>query len=310
MCSKTRSQRVNHGISSAACDQNASGSRSPSSIRVLYLCRQFHACLRAQDDSGYTQRPGGFLRFPGRERGRPRARPRRDGGPRQLERRRRRHSRGLFQRQLQGCPRGNGRRKIMRRMPLIAGIDVAGTVESSTDARFAPGNRVLVTGYDLGVAHDGGFSERCRVPGDWVVPVPDGLSLHDAMATAPPASRPRWPCCGSSAMASHQDRVPSPSPEPPAASAASPPPSWRGWATRSWPSPARTISTTTCADWARARCARGTRIDLGTRPLEKATWAGAVDAVGGDSAGLAAAYGTGERRRREHGAHGRHRSPS
>ena len=75
-----------------------------------------------------------------------------------------------------------GAGKIMRRMPLIAGIDVAGTVESSTDARFTPGDRVLVTGYDLGVAHDGGFAERCRVPGDWVVPVPDGLSLLDAMA--------------------------------------------------------------------------------------------------------------------------------
>jgi acrylyl-CoA reductase (NADPH) len=65
-----------------------------------------------------------------------------------------------------------GTGKIMRRMPLIAGIDVAGTVESSHDPRFAPGDAVLVTGYDLGVAHDGGFAARCRVPGDWVVPVP------------------------------------------------------------------------------------------------------------------------------------------
>ena len=51
-----------------------------------------------------------------------------------------------------------GAGKIMRRFPLIGGIDVAGTVESSTDARFKAGDPVLVTGYDLGVAHDGGYA--------------------------------------------------------------------------------------------------------------------------------------------------------
>ena len=51
-----------------------------------------------------------------------------------------------------------GTGKIVRRFPLIAGIDVSGTVESSADARFAAGDQVLVTGYDLGVAHDGGYA--------------------------------------------------------------------------------------------------------------------------------------------------------
>ena len=59
---------------------------------------------------------------------------------------------------------------------------MSGTVESSRDARFAPGDPVLVTGYDLGVAHDGGYAGFVRVPGDWVVPLPDGLSLFEAMA--------------------------------------------------------------------------------------------------------------------------------
>jgi len=75
-----------------------------------------------------------------------------------------------------------GAGKIIRRFPCVGGIDVAGIVESSVDARFKPGDAVLVTGYDMGVAHDGGYSELVRVPADWVVRLPPGLSLHDAMA--------------------------------------------------------------------------------------------------------------------------------
>jgi NADPH2:quinone reductase len=72
--------------------------------------------------------------------------------------------------------------KIIRRFPLIPGIDVSGTVESSADARFRAGDTVLVTGYDLGVAHDGGYAHYVRVPADWVVPIPQGLSAFEVMA--------------------------------------------------------------------------------------------------------------------------------
>jgi NADPH:quinone reductase and related Zn-dependent oxidoreductases len=75
-----------------------------------------------------------------------------------------------------------GAGKIMRRFPLVGGIDASGTVTSSRDARFKAGDEVLVTGYDLGVAHDGGYAEYVRVPADWVVPVPGGLTLSDVMA--------------------------------------------------------------------------------------------------------------------------------
>jgi acrylyl-CoA reductase (NADPH) len=75
-----------------------------------------------------------------------------------------------------------GAGKIIRRFPLVPGIDVAGTVASSADARFREGDDVLVTGYDLGVAHDGGYARFVRVPADWVVPMPDGLSPFEAMA--------------------------------------------------------------------------------------------------------------------------------
>jgi NADPH2:quinone reductase len=75
-----------------------------------------------------------------------------------------------------------GGAKIIRRLPLVPGIDVSGTVESSGDARFHEGDEVLVTGYDLGVSHDGGYAEYVRVPADWVVPIPEGLSAFEVMA--------------------------------------------------------------------------------------------------------------------------------
>lgn len=75
-----------------------------------------------------------------------------------------------------------GAGKIIRRFPCVAGIDVAGVVVSSHDARFAEGDKVIVTGYEMGVAHDGGFAELVRVPANWVVRLPLGLSMHDAMA--------------------------------------------------------------------------------------------------------------------------------
>jgi NADPH2:quinone reductase len=72
--------------------------------------------------------------------------------------------------------------KIIRKFPLVGGIDAAGTVIASSDARFQPGDEVLCTSYDMGVAHDGGYSQLCRVPADWVLPLPPGLTLYEAMA--------------------------------------------------------------------------------------------------------------------------------
>src|ERR1043166_869035 len=74
-----------------------------------------------------------------------------------------------------------GAGKILKRFPLIGGVDVSGVVESSSDDRVRPGDEVLVTGHDLGVGHDGGYSKYVRVPADWVVPLPAGLSLFEAM---------------------------------------------------------------------------------------------------------------------------------
>ncbi len=75
-----------------------------------------------------------------------------------------------------------GAGKVMRCLPCVGGIDVAGVVTSSSDAHFSVGDEVLVTGYDLGVAHDGGYAEYVRVPASWVVPLPQGLTLFESMA--------------------------------------------------------------------------------------------------------------------------------
>jgi acrylyl-CoA reductase (NADPH) len=75
-----------------------------------------------------------------------------------------------------------GRGRIMRRLPLNAGIDLAGTVESSTDAAFGPGMPVIANGMGLGELHDGGFAEYARVPAAWLMPLPEGLTLRSAMA--------------------------------------------------------------------------------------------------------------------------------
>jgi acrylyl-CoA reductase (NADPH) len=75
-----------------------------------------------------------------------------------------------------------GGAKILKKFPLIGGIDVAGVVAASSDARFREGDQVVVTGYDLGVANDGGYSAYVRVPADWVVKLPPGLTLFEAMA--------------------------------------------------------------------------------------------------------------------------------
>jgi NADPH2:quinone reductase len=75
-----------------------------------------------------------------------------------------------------------GAGKILRRYPLVGGIDLAGVVEASSDARYRPGDAVLVTGCGLSETHDGGYAQFARVPGDCVIPMPEGLDAFTAMA--------------------------------------------------------------------------------------------------------------------------------
>ena len=76
-------------------------------------------------------------------------------------------------------PKGGG---LVRKYPHVPGIDFAGTVESSTDDRYKPGDKVVLTGWRVGEMHWGGYAQKARVKADWLVPLPEGLSAKQAMA--------------------------------------------------------------------------------------------------------------------------------
>lgn len=71
--------------------------------------------------------------------------------------------------------------KIVRSYPFIPGIDLAGVVVRSDDSRFKAGDEVIATSYEIGVSHFGGFSEYAQIPANWVVPLPEGMTLKEAM---------------------------------------------------------------------------------------------------------------------------------
>jgi acrylyl-CoA reductase (NADPH) len=75
-----------------------------------------------------------------------------------------------------------GKGPVVRRFPMIPGIDLAGSVESSSDPRWKPGDRVILNGWGLGETHLGGYAEKARVKADWLVPLPARNSARGAMA--------------------------------------------------------------------------------------------------------------------------------
>ncbi|MDE2131606.1 MAG: oxidoreductase [Betaproteobacteria bacterium] len=174
-----------------------------------------------------------------------------------------------------------GMGKIMRRMPLTGGIDVAGTVEGSTDARFRAGDQVLVTGYDLGVAHDGGYARYVRVPADWVVKRPEGLDARQAMALGTAGFT-----AALSVVRLEQNGL-KPENGPVVVTGATGGVGSMALEFLAGLGYAVTAVTGKAdrADYLRGLGARDVLlrgdIDFGSRPLEKALWAGAVDPVGG-----------------------------
>jgi acrylyl-CoA reductase (NADPH) len=75
-----------------------------------------------------------------------------------------------------------GKSPVVRKFPLHAGIDFAGTVEASEDARFKPGDAVLLNGFGVGETHSGGLAQKARVKAEWLLPLPAGLTARQAMA--------------------------------------------------------------------------------------------------------------------------------
>lgn len=177
---------------------------------------------------------------------------------------------------------GTGAGKVVRRFPVVGGVDLSGTVVSSEDARFQPGDEVIATSYDLGVSHDGGFADFARVPAEWIVPLPQGLSLHDAMAIGTAGLT-----AGLSIVEMERNGL-TPESGPVVVTGAT---GGVGcMAVQALAARGYTVTALTGkADASGFLHAIGAatvlqRADLqmGTRPLQKATWAGAVDVAGGD----------------------------
>lgn len=178
-----------------------------------------------------------------------------------------------------------GAGKIIRNFPLVGGIDAAGTVLESADARFKAGDEVICTSYDLGVAHDGGYAGVCRVPADWVVPLPQGLTPFDAMAlgTAGYTAGLAVELLELNGMAPNNGRVLVNGATGGVASLAIDMLAGKGYGVTALTGKAdahdflRGLGATEILD--------RNALDYGTRPLEKALWAAAFDSVGGDQLG-------------------------
>jgi NADPH2:quinone reductase len=176
---------------------------------------------------------------------------------------------------------GTGTGKVVRRFPVVGGIDIAGVVESSDDDRFARGDMVLATGYDLGVSHDGGYAGFARVPAEWVVKLPAGLSLAEAMAIGTAGFTAALsivemernlltPSAGTVVVTGATGGVGCMAVQSLAA---------RGYEVAAITGKPEERAFLQTLGAARVIDRHG--LEMGTKPLEKATWSGAVDAVGG-----------------------------
>jgi NADPH2:quinone reductase len=175
-----------------------------------------------------------------------------------------------------------GAGKIPRKFPVVGGIDLAGVIESSSDGRYQPGDAVLITGYDLSESHDGGYSQFARVKGDWIVPMPPGLDARAAMAIGTAGF--------AAALAIHRMEQNGQLPENGpivvtgatggVGSIALDMLSARGYETIAVSGKAQAAEYLKSLGASRVLLRKD--IDFGSRPLEKAQYAGAIDNVGGE----------------------------
>ena len=175
-----------------------------------------------------------------------------------------------------------GAGRILRKYPLVGGIDLAGVVVGSSDPRYTAGQHVLVTGCGLSETHDGGYAEYARLHGDWVIPLPPGMGTMDVMKLGTAGF--------TAALAihrmEHNGQVPAKGPivvtgaTGGVGSLAINMLAGRGYEV------VAVSGKPEADDYLReigaARILRRQEINLGSKPMEKAQWAGAIDNVGGD----------------------------
>lgn len=178
-----------------------------------------------------------------------------------------------------------GAGKVMRRYPCNAGIDSAGTVVSSSDARFKPGDAVIATSYDMGVSHDGGLARCVRVKADWVVPLPAGLTLFESMAlgTAGFTAGLAIELAEKNDLAPNAGKVLVNGATGGVASLCIDMLSRLGYSVTALTG--KTNEAQYLKDLGASEVVDRTTIEMGTRPLEKTLWAAAFDSVGGEQLG-------------------------
>ena len=176
-----------------------------------------------------------------------------------------------------------GINRIVRTFPRIGGIDFTGTVADSRDARFREGDEVIVHGFGVGVDHDGGHAQYARVPGDWVMRLPQGLDLLDAatLGAAGYTAGLSLHLMELNGLAPDRGPVVVTGATGGVASVAIDMLAQRGYRVTAITGKAteqpylRELGASTVL-------LRG-ELEMGQRPLEKGLWAGAVDSVGGDT---------------------------
>ena len=176
-----------------------------------------------------------------------------------------------------------GKGRILRKYPLNGGIDLAGKVAQSNDSRYKEGDTVLVVGCGLSEVHDGGYSEYARVPGNCVVPMPDGLSEYEAMAFGTAGFT------AAIAVIRMEDNGQIPARGPILVTGATG--GVGSFAISMFANLGYEVAAlsgkTEHEDYLNQLGASQVidrhSLDMGTRPLEKAIWGGAVDNVGGDT---------------------------
>lgn len=180
---------------------------------------------------------------------------------------------------------GTGTAKIMRYFPMVAGIDVAGHVHTSSDPRFKEGDSVLVAGANMSEAFDGGYADYVRVPADAVVAIPDGLSHYEAMAVGTAGFTAALAVERMELNGQHPDQGPVlvNGATGGVGSFAIDMLAGRGYDVVAFTGKRESEG------YLRALGASDVKfrdeVEMGTRPLERALWAGAVDNVGGAQLG-------------------------
>jgi len=175
-----------------------------------------------------------------------------------------------------------GAGRILKSFPLVGGVDIAGTVVTSSDPRVAVGDEVIVNGCGLSETHDGGFAGFARVRGEWTTPIPAGLDARTAMGLGTAGF--------TAALAIHRmeqnGQAPGNGPvlvngaTGGVGSVAIDMLSRRGYSVTALTG--KTTATDYLTGLGADTVLHTAELDMGTRPLEKALWAGAIDNLGGD----------------------------